>query len=154
MNKEYVLYHHGGSGNHGCEAIVRSFAKILGKQPQLISFRPEDDYKYGINMVVSSINKVREIRKSGFLRVILYISRHIFHNKKPDYKYEFLDVVKSKGKVLISIGGDLYCGKDTESLTYINKLIHRKNISILLGCSIEPDKFKNPEIINDMKRYD
>lgn len=46
MNKIY-LYQHGGAGNHGCEAIVRSVSKILNKKMDLISFRPNDDEKYG-----------------------------------------------------------------------------------------------------------
>lgn len=153
MNKKYIFYHHGGSGNHGCEAIVRSVVKILGKECDLISFRPEDDYKYGLDKVVSSIYKVKEIGKSGIHRIILYIARHFFHSKKLDYKYEFKDVVKSKNNILISIGGDLYCGKDTESLTYLNKIVSKHNTSILLGCSIEPEKLKDPKIVEDMKRY-
>lgn len=153
MKKKYIFYHHGGSGNHGCEAIVRSTVKILGKQAELISFRPEDDYKYGLDRVLFSIQKVREIGKTRLVRVLLYVARHFFKSKKLDYKYQFADAVNNKGNVLISIGGDLYCGKDTESLTYLNKLISKNNTSILLGCSIEPEKLKDPKIIDDMKRY-
>ena len=153
MEKRYIFYHHGGSGNHGCEAIVRSVVKILGKHVELISFRPEDDYKYGLDKVVSSIHKVKEIGKSGVMRGYLYVMRHFFRNKKPDYKYQFKDVVNSKEKVAISIGGDLYCGEDTESLTYINKLVSKENVSVLLGCSIEPEKLKDSKIVDDMRRY-
>ena len=46
------MYAHGGSGNHGCEAIVRSTTKILKQigyeRPTLISSNPEEDKKYGI----------------------------------------------------------------------------------------------------------
>ncbi len=153
MDKKYIFYHHGGSGNHGCEAIVRSAVKILGKQVDLISFRPEDDFKYGLDKCVSSIYRVKEIGKSGLRRIYLYVMRHFFHNKKLDYKYQFKDAIKCKDKAMISIGGDLYCGKDTESLTYINKLVSKRNNSILLGCSIEPEKLKDKEIIDDMHRY-
>ena len=37
------LYYHGGSANHGCEAIVRSTAKILGVEPTLFSASPDED---------------------------------------------------------------------------------------------------------------
>ena len=30
--KNCFLYSHGGSGNHGCEAIVRGTQKIIGKE--------------------------------------------------------------------------------------------------------------------------
>ena len=31
------LYAHTGSGNHGCEALVRSTAKLLDRMPTLFS---------------------------------------------------------------------------------------------------------------------
>ena len=45
-----VLYGHGGSRNHGCEAIVRSTIMLLGEQHNytLLSERPEEDIEYGI----------------------------------------------------------------------------------------------------------
>ena len=47
------LYAHGGSENHGCEAIVRSTLDLLKdvpcKEKILISSRPDEDIKYGIN---------------------------------------------------------------------------------------------------------
>ena len=47
------LYAHGGSGNHGCEAIVRSTLDLLKDTPFekkiLISSRPNEDIKYGRN---------------------------------------------------------------------------------------------------------
>ena len=55
MNSNFILYHHGGSGNHGCEAIVRSVVKILGKNVDLISFRPEEDWKFELNKIGVSI---------------------------------------------------------------------------------------------------
>lgn len=45
------LYGHGGSGNHGCEAIVRSTVGILGGEIELLSQHPERDLRYGIDQV-------------------------------------------------------------------------------------------------------
>lgn len=153
MDNKYILYHHGGSGNHGCEAIVRSVVKIIGEKVDLVSFRPEDDWKYGLNNIGVSIHNVKNISSTVFFRVYLYVMRHIFNNNKPDYRFQFKDVVNCKDKVVISVGGDLYCGSDTESLTYLNKIISANNISILLGCSIEPEKMKDGQIVADMHRY-
>ncbi|MEI3219541.1 MAG: polysaccharide pyruvyl transferase family protein [Lachnoclostridium sp.] len=153
MNNKYVLYHHGGSGNHGCEAIVRSAVKIIDEKVDLFSFRPWDDMKYGLDEVGVSVQGVKDITSNFFYRIYLYVMRHLFKNNKPDYKFQFQEVVKCKNKVVISIGGDLYCGSDTESLTYLNKLICNNNVSVLLGCSIEPEKMKEPEIVEDMHRY-
>ena len=44
------LYAHGGSGNHGCEAIVRSTLKLLGgNEYTIFSERPDDDIYYGLD---------------------------------------------------------------------------------------------------------
>ena len=47
-----ILYMHGGSGNHGCEAIVRASAQILGKDIVLYSSKPEEDCRYNLHEVV------------------------------------------------------------------------------------------------------
>ena len=45
----FVLYNHVGSGNHGCEALVRSISHMLGeKDTLLLSDVPEEEAKYGI----------------------------------------------------------------------------------------------------------
>ena len=49
-----VLYYHGGSGNHGCEAIVRSTHKVLKNSKMLLlSKNQHEDDKYGLDEIVS-----------------------------------------------------------------------------------------------------
>ena len=43
-----ALYSHGGSMNHGCEAIIRSTHKILNTNMTLFSLNEKEDYKYNI----------------------------------------------------------------------------------------------------------
>ena len=47
--KDIIMYGHSGSGNHGCEAIIRSTMKVLQQQCVVYSNSPEQDKKYGIN---------------------------------------------------------------------------------------------------------
>ena len=48
------LYSHGGSGNHGCEAIVRGTKEILpDEQMALYSFKKAEDEKYGLGQLVN-----------------------------------------------------------------------------------------------------
>ena len=47
------LYYHGGSENHGCEAIVRSTSKLLSTKLFLWSTAPNTDCTYGLDNVVS-----------------------------------------------------------------------------------------------------
>lgn len=59
--KNFFLYAHGGSGNHGCEAIVRSTLGILQCKDRsnctLISKVPEEDAKYGIDQLCTIIQE-------------------------------------------------------------------------------------------------
>ena len=54
MAKIY-MYAHGGSGNHGCEAIVRSTCDMLNNplwdEILLISSKTEEDIKYGLDKI-------------------------------------------------------------------------------------------------------
>lgn len=153
MDKIY-LYQHGGAGNHGCEAIVRSVSKILNKKMDLISFRPNDDEKYGLGEIVNNIYPVEYPKGININRLFLYFTRHILKNDKFDYCYMFKRIIKDSGNLLISIGGDLYCGKDTSLLEVVNKKITKKNKSVLLGCSIEPEKLNDKRVVQDLKKYD
>ena len=45
---KYVMYPHGGSGNHGCEAIVRSTAKLIGNECILFTNQLEEDIRAGL----------------------------------------------------------------------------------------------------------
>ena len=153
MNKVY-LYQHGGAGNHGCEAIVRSVTKIVGKKMNLISFRKKDDIKYGLESITESIEEVHYPHGITPERVFLLFTRHILRQNKYDYASLFKNIIRNNGDLFISIGGDLYCGKDTEMLSYVNKKLTRNNKSVLLGCSIEPGKLKQECVVEDLKRYD
>ena len=52
MKKTY-FYFHAGSGNHGCEAIVRSTVSLLENRPVLISAAPEQDFRYSVDELVT-----------------------------------------------------------------------------------------------------
>ena len=45
---EILVYQHGGSGNHGCEALLRTSVSMLEKfgNVTVSSFRPQEDKKY------------------------------------------------------------------------------------------------------------
>ena len=57
--KKISFYYHGGSANHGCEAIVRASTKLLNVSAMLWSAMPDSDFTYGLNNLVD----IREDKK-------------------------------------------------------------------------------------------
>lgn len=56
--KNIFLYTHGGSANHGCEALVRSTIKILS--PNIVTIyskNPQEDVLYGLNQQLIVLNE-------------------------------------------------------------------------------------------------
>ena len=70
----YTLYAHGGSGNHGCEAIVRSTISMLGGNPTLISGNTNEDIKYGISNIANIRTECTDINKLSLSFVSAYFS--------------------------------------------------------------------------------
>ena len=72
MGKIY-LYAHAGSGNHGCEAIIRSTVKLLAGMTEeiiLLSANPDEDIKYGIQNLcrIEADKKHYSKRSAAFLK--------------------------------------------------------------------------------------
>ena len=55
------LYFHGGSSNHGCEAIVRSTSKIIDSDIDLFSTASQEDIFYNLSEIVNVYNDNDEI---------------------------------------------------------------------------------------------
>ena len=113
--QHYILYGHGGSGNHGCEAIVRTTAELLDyKQNKitLVSRRAKEDYIYNVNQlcqVVQNGYKVSKPRRNAdFWKA--YYELKIKGNYLPMDELCSLQALNAKsGEVALSIGGDAYC---------------------------------------------
>lgn len=156
--KNIILYGHGGSGNHGCEAIVRSLNKIISKSNfALMSSRPEEDIKYGINHFSQLTSTIANINRYNFDFIKAYIKLKLYKD------YTHLDILahqnlikKSKNKynIALSIGGDNYCYGDTTIFQQLNRLYNGKNIkTAFIGCSVEPESIQEPSMLDDLKRY-
>lgn len=159
MNKIF-LYAHGGSGNHGCEALVRSTIKILRDNDNkivVISTRPEEDIKYGLDKLCTIIKDTNDSfsKKSfGFIKAYLdlKIKKDYMPMEKLRYKEAF-DHIK-KGDVALSIGGDNYCYADVEKYVMMHDMLKERGAkTILWGCSIEPEIAFRDDIKKDLERY-
>ena len=149
------LYYHCGSANHGCEAIVRSTAKMLNTQLTLWSTAPNADIAYGVNGIVNVVEDTK--RPPTGARLFEFKVHHKLTGSDYLYtKFEHEDFFSSirPGDICFSIGGDNYCCGGKEYLGYYNRLIHEKSgKTVLWGCSFEPSEM-DAATAKDIARYD
>lgn len=154
----FVLYNHVGSGNHGCEALVRSIAHMLGeKNTLLLSDVPEEEDTYGISNLLevrASKSKKRPCAKDFFYSYIqLKVKRNYFYMDILPYKPSIKAL--NSDDILVSIGGDIFCYENYPKYNLLHQYALKKvKHSILVGCSIEPDVLKDNDLVNDLKLFD
>lgn len=159
--KKIFLYGHNGSGNHGCEAIVRSTAKILREEfvdanITLASGNIKEDKKYGLNEVVNLVNEKNNVGKFTIPYINAYLNLKILKNPLKSeqlmYRETFYNI--DKDTIALSIGGDNYCYPGYERFTMLHNMLRKKGArTVLWGCSVEPSKM-NEYMKNDLLNYD
>ena len=159
--KKFFLYGHNGSGNHGCEAIVRSTCKILREEfgdvdITLASGNTNEDREYGVNEVARLINEKNPVSKISLPYINAYLNLKLrkdgLEAEKLAYRKTFYNV--DKDTIAFSIGGDNYCYPGYERFTMLHNMLRERNIkTVLWGCSVEPSKI-NEFIKEDLINYD
>lgn len=153
------FYNHGGSANHGCEALVRTISEILdpAEKMTLLSEAPQQDFHYGLNEIVDIQSAIRYMPRLSWS----FISAYLHLKRTGDYfPMDVLPYRKSIKELSsqdleISVGGDIYCYDDYPKFIKLHQLITERNCkSVLLGCSLEEKLFSDPAFVEDMKNYD
>lgn len=151
------LYSHGGSGNHGCEAIVRGTKEILSdEQMTLYSFKKSEDEKYGLAQYVNLQDARISYGKINIQRIIASLKIRLFKDENYATKISVNHILKKYGigDVGFSIGGDNYCYPGFEEYGVINKMIRKCGTkTVLWGCSVEPSMISDI-MLEDLKGYD
>ena len=159
MSKIY-MYAHGGSGNHGCEAIVRSTVGMLkdklNKEMVLISAKPQEDKKYGIDKLCNILLDKEPYSKNSlaFLKayLTLKLTKDYIPMDKMEYKTTFDNI--DNGDIALSIGGDNYCYKNVAVYGMMHDMLLKRGArTVLWGCSVEPKLTKDEKIAKDLARY-
>lgn len=152
---KYVLYMHGGSENHGCEAIVRTTAKLLGgpKDVTLWSLAKHEDEHYGAAAQMERVVVSEEIPRFSPAYFEALIRRRLLHQDDTNMKV-FLRQ-QFKGNVAVCVGGDNYCYPwSAKQAVELNREIRKHcKATVLWGCSIDPEAV-TPEIREDLAQYD
>ena len=139
-----VLYGHGGSRNHGCEAIVRSTILLLGKE-----------HEYGLDSIATIIPS-RNPLPVGLRRLLYLIEMKICRSERVYYKHVYQSFINRIGPcdLAIAIGGDNYCYDGMfEQFSVMNEKFRKKGIrTCLWGCSIDTERF-NDKLIKDISGF-
>lgn len=155
-NDRIVMYLHGGSGNHGCEAIVNSTCHMIEELPKLLVTNSEqEDRKYSVEPLCDILEE-RRIAEHFFAHVWYYVWRKVFRDPESFMRYRFQEVMgKNLAPLYLSIGGDMYCYELSrkEAITANSAFCKAGAKTVLWGCSLEPELLQEPEVVQDMKRY-
>lgn len=154
------MHAHGGSGNHGCEAIVRSTYDVLKDlswdKMFLISSKPEEDEEYGLCELCEIEKDMLPYPKNSLPFICAYMALKLKKDYIPLDKLNYkktIDLVK-ENDIALSIGGDNYCYADVNKYIMQHEMmISRGAKTVLWGCSVEPDVLNNTQIVEDLKRY-
>lgn len=158
--RNFLLYAHGSSANHGCEAIVRTTVKLLSLKKEdvtLVSFQPKQDDAYNINELCKVMRiKEKSKPKKGIPFVKAYLKMKILKDYVPmDNLAEATAAGVKAGDIALSVGGDNYCYPGWEGLLRENRKWRQNGLkTVLWGCSVEPDIIKEPDVANDLAKFD
>ena len=138
--------------------------------PLILSNRIREDQKYALGGIVNAGHCVlleeNHIREHKLTHTAYYIWRKLTGDQESFQRYRFRAAFayaaakadKSpvwKHPLAVSIGGDNYCYPEmVHDLALANSMFRKKGCkTILMGCSIEPDSLRNPEILQDLHSY-
>lgn len=164
--RKLFCYFHGGSANHGCEAIIRGTLASLQipLDATLFSFNLPTDKKYNLDQIISlkQLGPVipgrrywKDYIKPLVPQCLLRWKRQIF-NKWDSSSVSLTDYQElfnqDKNALYLSVGGDIYCYPSRITLIEMNKRLHMQHKEMILwGASIEPQDVTL--LKEDLSRY-
>lgn len=146
-----VFYAHGGSDNHGCEAIIRGTMANMSSDALTYSGNARADRLYGLD-------KLCEIRSDTYKRYY-HRFKWLWNKALSKLIHKNTIFILIDGTVrgtYLSVGGDNYCYPAlTDPILKANRRIREKgNKTVLWGTSIESDVLEQDHILNDIRKYD
>lgn len=155
MGTKKVLYMHTGSGNHGCEAIIRTTSKLLNGPRDMIlwSNTKSEDVQYGSAQGFERVVVPEELKRFSPAYFEALMKRKLFHRENANMEVFLRELFKNN--VAISVGGDNYCYEwSAKQAVLLDKEIRKHCASsILWGCSVDPEAI-TPEVREDLEGFD
>lgn len=156
------MFFHGGSGNRGCEAIVRSAIKIIRKKHEnvylaLASTKPDTD------KIIDGLDEIiYHNQDRGFKRFSLSYFQNLWETRvkksqKASYRLMHQDIISRTDDfdVFLSIGGDNYCYGDLPDYYELDRQIKAKGKKLILwGASLGKEDVTTQNKLADLKIFD
>ncbi len=150
-----ILFMHGGSANHGCEALVRTTAQVLGgpENVTLWSLAKKEDEQYGSAETVECIVESEQLRRFSLPYFEALIRRKLLGH--PEANMDVFLRETFKNNIAFSIGGDNYCypWSAKQGIELDKKIRKYAKATVLWGCSIDPEAI-TPEMAEDLAGFD
>lgn len=160
--KDILLYEHGGSYNHGCEALVRTITGIAkeraGVKVTLSSYAPAEDRACGVDQVVDTLVQGDNVLRRWSIPWIVYqFDKRFFHSQALQDRFltekTCLKLAK-KSAAVVAVGGDNYCYRKGIQFWPTDRALHKLGVPFMLwGCSIEP-KDLDAAFVKNLDNFD
>ena len=155
-----LMFFHGGSGNRGCEAIVRSGVAMLKKENpgcmvDLASWKPETDKIIPLldNILLDENKNFKNYSLAGLISAIRI---KFLNDESMAFRKRHEDIIKRipDYDLFLSIGGDNYCYGEQPEIYEIDRCIKKAGKKLVLwGASIGEEDL-SPAKIEDFKLFD
>ncbi len=156
MRKQILICQHGGSANHGCEALARTVIQQIRQIDEdchivLYSYNTPEDRKYLADIPDLTIGGLRRLPGKYSPANISY---HVQQAIKPGQASKVpitkeLRQMIADADLVIAIGGDNYCYNKGRGYYALDRYIKSQGKKYaLLGCSIEPK-----ELLGELARH-
>ncbi len=155
MRNNVVFYLHAGSGNHGCEAIVNSLCHMVNADVAVVTNSKEEDERYSVKGLCELIQE-RKFSEHKLAHILYYFYRKITKDKESFIIYRYHKVFgKGRSPLAVSIGGDNYCYEMMLNDLFLSNAAfnHAGTVTMLVGCSIEPELLQRKDITEDLSKY-
>ena len=151
---KYVLYMHSGSGNRGCEAIVKTTSSLIGKPEDnvLWSFHKDEDVQTGLEKLYSRIVVSEEMKRGSAAHIESLFRRKVLRQSDANLKVFLRELFKDN--VAVCVGGDNYCYPwSAKQAVELNREIRKyAKATVLWGCSVEKEAI-NEDVKEDLRQY-
>ncbi|MCL1816551.1 MAG: polysaccharide pyruvyl transferase family protein [Clostridiales bacterium] len=160
--KNILICQHGGSANHGCEALVRGTVQLLRQVEtdchiELYSYRKNDDEKYLKDLSELHISGLRHLPgKYSPYNLRYHWQKRVAQDEnasKIPLSAQFRQAVDN-ADLVVAIGGDNYCYNQGRGYWPQDRYIKKQGkLYVLLGASIEPLDLPG-ELSNHLRLFD